>query len=329
MITLGSSKPRVRTVTKRQSSKFTNYYFVAIPRNEDTYYASVGLLFVTPEDKTALNIHEDFIRNKINASQELFTHREAIPEVFLNKELQLLTLLLSSTNNRVNKSSSLWLLLRRLYVLKRELFPSLHFDYLDLCLESAQQHISNYYCWNTLRWFYDFATNEEKDAILVGTRSFCYRHLKDSSSWYTYSSFLSQSYASEDFNRNEYMRHCEKYGLRHHALQCSEGPDEKRLISEIIEIKSYIDRVEVLDSPPYICILKLLRNVSPNKRLDLFEDWNQETANMEKENAYAALRTPSSPLLEDQEDDLLLRIKFQRLKIKLQFMQNLLKEGFR
>lgn len=71
---------------------------------------TVGFLLTTPENKTVYNVHEDLLKRYFQDNSVL-----VIPDLLV-KEVRLIQRLCSS-NNRINKSSSLWILYRKLFVL--------------------------------------------------------------------------------------------------------------------------------------------------------------------------------------------------------------------
>ena len=151
----------------------------------DLFIMTLGKLMTTPNDQTNLKRHEKYMLEILEQS----------PSV-LNVNQSLVGLLLSSTDQRLNKSSMLWFYYKKLVVLKKQnsTSPDLGDHVEQVCLKSAKNHFANYYCWNTIRWIFDNELNDnKKSAIFSQVFQFCRSNFTDCSAWDTLAYFSKQS----------------------------------------------------------------------------------------------------------------------------------------
>ncbi|SCU97735.1 LAMI_0F11166g1_1 [Lachancea mirantina] len=253
------------------------------PLNQESYLASVALLFTSPENRSALNCHDIIISKVLETEREAYTDYWSIPSIFLQKEFLFLRALLTCSLNRINKSSSLWLLLRKIYVIYKERFSILNLDFQSVFQRSAEQHFSNYYCWNTVRWFYDVEGIESKLALLNQTKEFSFKHIKDVSAWSALAYMACRTHSREEFHDSEYRRLGSHFQveIQRNGFKNDTSLLPKRL-SLIEEIKTYIELAEVREWPPYFCLWCLMSLEGKNKVLDIFEDWYNQLLDFER-----------------------------------------------
>ena len=233
--------------------------------------------------------------------------------------MQLLTLYLTSNLNRVNKSSSLWLLFRKLHVLRAELFPKLNFDFWILFTRSATCHFSNYYCWNSLRWLFDVQTVEVRSSLLKLTRDFCFANPKDSSAWWTLQYMLRNCPNAQQFSVSHFndLRH--EFGFKPTSFALTAlDIDYERYFDDILE---FIDYAEVKEWPPFLCLESLLFRMPHKWKNARFKKWWQDIRSFEAEQFEIAIESPIRlPHTGTFENDLLL----QRLAASLVLKKKLL-----
>lgn len=227
----------------------------------DVYYMTLGFMLSTPENKMILDMHEDCLLVLIAESTDT--------RQILEKELLLVQALLTSTRNSLNKSSSMWYLCRKLYLLMEQN----NIESVEISLKylistfrnSAELHISNYYCWNTLRWFFDVIPSHEiKQAIFEMTKSFCLRHISDCSSWDALGYICCQSKEECSNNIENYYFLRRRYSTR--QLNCDEYnqspsilPLFKIEIQPLVdEIVHFIDSLFIKDWTVYLCLLRIV-----------------------------------------------------------------------
>lgn len=238
------------------------------PKDWNTYYSSLGYLLTTPENKTNFSVHYDtFLKLwTIDNTREL-----------LNHELRIIQRLLTSSNNRLNKSSSLWQMYRKLYVLSVGYNDGTNHDYILTFLESGSKHLSNYYCWNASRWFFDILPIDEKKIMIDKVKRFCFKNMKDSSSWDALAYMVCQQRRKADYNIKNYYHLQERKYTEGQWLEFKAD----KIFSEIIHL---IDSFSVTEVPPFLCSHAIMVNFPDLKIITKFlEKWKSDIKNFEQE----------------------------------------------
>ncbi|CAI4045059.1 Ecm9p SKDI_11G2160 [Saccharomyces kudriavzevii IFO 1802] len=283
------------------SDQKLNYVF-----DENIYFMTIGLLLTTPENKTIHNIHEQLLRKYFQDNSIL-----SIPNLFV-KEVRLVQRLLCSSSNRINKSSSLWILYRKLYVLslgaKTPVFP----DFCFLFNSSASQHFSNYYCWNTARWFYDNSTFDKKKELFDLTKRFCFQHIKDCSSWSTLAYMVCQQKLKNVYNIHDFQRLTSSFDLQIKPNKADldfQIPGADVFPRELVE---WIDNTYVADWPPYLCFLQITElNLYPGISIDsVLSTWKTQVQIFEEKCGCIKLKNNAPVVPEQFTSDLLISVNF-------------------
>ncbi|KAI3402572.2 hypothetical protein KGF56_004664 [Candida oxycetoniae] len=143
----------------------------------DAYYMTLGYLISTNEHHTIIKLHSRIVNILQNYDQDL----------------ELISCFLTCRMSRINKSSSLWVLLQRL-ILKshQETRPCLDPKYMLRAIKSCDLHFSNYYGNSFLRWYSaidetGIAKRAEWFDVFV---SLCHSKLSDSSLWSSFNFIL-------------------------------------------------------------------------------------------------------------------------------------------
>ncbi|KAH3679958.1 hypothetical protein WICMUC_000701 [Wickerhamomyces mucosus] len=166
---------------------------------KDLFYVTIGYLLITNENNTILNIHEDIIFDLIETQLSKLIiipgedTRIEDKNSFLIKEVLFLQSLLTSNIPKINKSSSLWYLFKKLQLitLDRRLLildsPSYEFIFFQSALTSAKRHTNNYYSWQFVKGL----INTSK--VLTGCKfilsstdtieAYAKSHLNESAAW--------------------------------------------------------------------------------------------------------------------------------------------------
>ncbi|SCV01364.1 LAME_0G15742g1_1 [Lachancea meyersii CBS 8951] len=248
----------------------------------DTYFATLGLLLTTPEDRTNLNLHEAIILQRLKEESEHQGKLTKEGHIFLAREIMAVMLLLTSSLNRVNKSPSLWLLYRKLFTILKELFPAFEVDYQRLFLTSAERHFSNFYCWNTFRWVYDLESPSTQAQLLTAVWDFSSQHPKDSSAWWALGHSVLNLSALSEYSSKDYNSLRSRFGFEqspHHASEVNSVGELTQYSSEIIK---FIEIGEVSDWPPFGCLARLLRYVTEKDQAQFLQKWYNEIQAFEK-----------------------------------------------
>lgn len=242
--------------------------FLASPKNWNTYYSSLGYLLTTPENKTNFNVHyETFF--KLWAVDHI--------EELLNHELKMVQRLLTSSNNRLNKSSSLWQMYRKLHVLSLDNNDKTNHDYILTFLESGSRHFSNYYCWNTSRWFFDALPINEKKIMLDEIKRFSFKNLKDCSSWDALSYMICQQRKKSNYNIKNYHQLREQYYTEYQWPEF----EVEEILAEIIHL---IDSFSVTELPPFLCCRTIAVNFPESQILaKSLKKWTSDVEKFEHE----------------------------------------------
>lgn len=238
--------------------------------NLDTYYSTIGFLLTTPENKTALNTHVDSLIGLIKT--ECCDNENSSD--LLQKEMTLTGRLLTSSNNRLNKSSSLWCLYRKLYILSKSYNMKIE-DCVSIFMNSASRHFSSYYCWATARWFFDVIPQTEKEILVNATKRFCFHNFKDSSSWNALSYMICQQRTKSMFNIHDFERLQKNLGLTGDLLEKASW-QHLNADSFFSEIMKFIDTVTIVEWPPFLCLLTIAKTFPEITVSRLLTNWRKD-----------------------------------------------------
>ncbi|CAG61838.2 unnamed protein product [Nakaseomyces glabratus] len=270
--------------------------------NNDTYLATVGLLLTTPENKTIINLHYKCLL-ELCADDTKALQREV---VYLQR-------LLSCTNNRINKSSSLWLLYKKLYI---QFNKTITFNVNTTLIKSAENHFSNYYAWNFARWYYINTTIEERSSLLTRTRYFCNTHFKDSAAW---SAFMFMLLPIDDSHEKFLAENCLTDSLDHKSQ-----PLEQEFVEK--EVRSVINRIDILQCPewsPFALVLAATKHMRGCPLHDIFVKWKQEINQYEAQNDTIKF-FHRQPMFDKNDTNILSRQLFMHIAYKKTLLDKLL-----
>lgn len=160
----------------------------------EAYYCTFGYLLTTNENHSLITLHE-CIFFKLQDIDE----SDSNGAISLESEFKLITALLTSRLKKINKSSSLWLWLKKISIML--IFKDIVLDEVDLktianftklidsILKASELHFANYYASNFLRWCIRMvklnSVRAEELLGLIATRltKLCRLHLTDVSMW--------------------------------------------------------------------------------------------------------------------------------------------------
>jgi len=144
----------------------------------DYYYMTLGYLITTNENHTIITLHELLLHKLCHE------HGNWV----LDNEIELISVFVSSRLKRVNKSSSLWLLMRKLSILAilHRSNEDIQQKFLDRVFMSCQFHFANYYANTFLKWYTGISVVlGQEDYIGERLKTACHQNLKDCSLWST------------------------------------------------------------------------------------------------------------------------------------------------
>lgn len=256
---------------------------------------TTGLLLTTPENKTVYNIHEKLLKEYFQDNSIL-----DIPNL-LFKEIRLVQRLLCSSNNRINKSSSLWILYRKLFVLSLYARTSISSDLLFVFYSSGSQHFSNYYCWNTARWLYDNLTDNKRIELFSLTKRFCFQHVKDCSSWSALAYMVCQQEQKKTDNIRDFQRLSSSFNIPVKLDKVDLNFQIQHMDTFIQELVKWIDRTYAADWPPYLCLLQILKlNITLGIDVDsVLSTWKNEILNFEENSGHIKMNN-NIPIVPEQ-----------------------------
>lgn len=163
-----------------------------------TFSALFGLMLTTNGYHTMLNFHESLVWKR---------YAEEKDKKFLMIDFDVVTSLLSSRLKRINKSSSLWFLCKKLTVfliydplLKDEDATKIFHQLVNRVFSSSEHHFANYYAMDFLKWcirmnyvFLGMETNPKIRTMILRMNEYvlellmnhCHMHITDTSLWTT------------------------------------------------------------------------------------------------------------------------------------------------
>lgn len=226
------------------------------------YILTIGMLLTTNENHTAINIHDDIVWRLLYCEQIANANTVLSKDTFLRNELFFLRTLLNSDVNKLNKSSSYWHLLKKLFIfvhgtnswsgIERNFF-------IDTVLVSAKMHRSNYYAWNFLR----FMTNVYKaqgdksnfDRCMLEVINFCKMNRDDSSAWACFTDIV-------EVNMNELKMTTWEYN-RNHSIPLTLSCEKIFLVApsikeRLMSLSKWLWDSKCLAEVPYYAFRRLL-----------------------------------------------------------------------
>ncbi|CDR39651.1 CYFA0S03e05754g1_1 [Cyberlindnera fabianii] len=182
----------------------------------ELYLVTIGMMLTTNENHSVISIHDDIVMKMLSCSPHKNFCTDIIlePSSFLLRELFLLQTLLNSNIAKINKSSSLWCLLRKLFIYVDSTrsfnkIPSKFFLYTPLA--SAKMHPSNYYAWNFLTFTINVSKLKATCNFFIectkDVEKFCKQNLTDSSAWSCYTNIIEMNPAALRMTCEEYNKY--------------------------------------------------------------------------------------------------------------------------
>lgn len=198
--------------------KFEEYWYNDNEKLMNTYLMTLGYLLTTNENHTIIRLHE------VTFWQIWKTFPKS--RQFLLSEFEILTAYISSRLKRINKSSSLWMMVKKIAIAlifheiadaKVEDSVELYKVLVNRILKSCEIHFANYYASRFLKWCIRFnftlykntenkaireAMVEMNEIILNSLVVLCHQKLSDVSLWSTLEVYLRE--CSSRLNSSEY-----------------------------------------------------------------------------------------------------------------------------
>ncbi|CCH62021.1 hypothetical protein TBLA_0G00740 [Henningerozyma blattae CBS 6284] len=218
------------------------------------FYCTIGMLVTAPSHQTILNIHEKILRNL------MVILPEQEKSILFQQEVNFCERILSSTSNRLNKSSIFWLYYKKLFIIYCHNFPHLDFSFARTIIKSAELHLSNYYCWNTARWYFDIVAIEGKTDLFNKALEYSISHVSDISSW-DFLTYVTRQIYSTDKNISFFNESCRlqnNMNLSRNYFQFNFEKISAPNLGEISEkVFHLIDYCGISSLPPFLFLLNL------------------------------------------------------------------------
>ncbi|CUS20601.1 LAQU0S01e10330g1_1 [Lachancea quebecensis] len=288
------------------------------------YLATTVLLLITPEDHSNIRRHEELFLSRLKDSNcDGRWKRDKVTEAFVRREIKFVTLCLTSSLARVNKSPSLWLLYRKLYVITDSLFPTIEVNHAMCFSKSAEAHFSNYYSWHTLRWMFDIGPKELKMHLSEATEAFCFRNPKDSSAWWSLSHVLVPSSDAQKHSAAQRNMLRTRYSFPSSSELIPRCASPIEVESKVRNIVKYIDYAEICEYPPFRCLEKLFQVLHQNCQEKYLERWCFQIKMFEREN-FAISESSVVHSNTQIQENLLIQRDFKALVMKKKFVLHML-----
>lgn len=192
----------------------------------------------------------------------------------LRREIVFIQRLLSCTNNKLNKSSSLWVLYKKIY---DRFHSKVTIDVCTTVINSATNHFSNYYAWNSARWFYINGETELHNDLLDETKTFCLKNFKDSAAWSAFLFMLLPNIAAEHEVIQPKYSSPNKFSLINNQHQV----DSEMVDSVATDVADLLDSLMIVEWSPFCFILSIVQLHHSKASQAIMLKWNKQITDFE------------------------------------------------
>ena len=298
-------------VFKEAHALFERYILNVDKRDQltwDDYLMTIGYLLTTSENKMIINIHEECVLRLLLQKKD--------PAQLMRMELLVIERLLTCTRNSVNKSSSLWIWYRKLFILCRN-FKNLDKEKLMIQListirASACLHPSNYYCWTTSRWIFDnMYDTKHKEQLYEMTLEFSLSHPNDCSSWSALCYMICQSRLRLAYNTQDYERLYQRYASSNIGITPKSNHTEVLHLTIDIpkftdKITDYVDTLVIKDWPVFLCLSKVTSTYGGTSVPAYLQTWSEQISEFERNHGSIEFTNRNPIIPKDRSTDLTL-----------------------
>lgn len=220
---------------------------------QELFLMTTGYLITTNENHSILTLHEQIVY-KLSKNDPSF----------IAKEIDLISTFLQSRLKRINKSSSLWLLMKKLTIINEN--NEILYLIIDRAIRSCETHFANYYACNYLRWLSNVLKFQNKTPQLKYLQKqvtrLCKSNLTDVSLWRLLQDLASpgvSSYSIEEYNHlvgivNESLEN--QFRLQNVTNMSDLNPSNTSdLDLDFEEIVKWLLLVECSVETPYRCVV--------------------------------------------------------------------------
>lgn len=232
----------------------------------DIYFSTLGYLVTTNENHTIVRLHELCLL-------ELEEKRDVS---ILELELKFLTCLVNSKLKRINKSSSIWFLIKKIAL--RLIFSDLtntqtqYKMLVDRTFKSIELHFANYYASSFLKWLirYNYQLSGQvhilqdiQNRILGLLIEEAHSKLSDFSLWSSFETYLRVHGGVEDDNAYTYLQEEVSFITQRDLRWEPRQPDDIHLLLVLIDEQiSWLIRIECAVVTPFKSLMNPLVNMS-------------------------------------------------------------------
>lgn len=216
----------------------------------EVYLVTVGYLLTTNENHTIVELHYEVLMllvqikdgngNKQNGNQGV-----------LVAEFEFISGLINSRLKRINKSSSLWFLMKKLTIMFIQQDPKLYDLLVERAFKSLELHFANYYAANFIKWLirYNILTGKDNSSIRHHLQAHCRAKLTDVSIWTTLEVYLTASLGLEP-DILQYT--AEESAVRNPVTSSTGIQDQQKFVEEQIQ---WLLAAECSVITPYRCLI--------------------------------------------------------------------------
>lgn len=232
----------------------------------DIYFSTLGYLVTTNENHTIVRLHELCLL-------ELEEKRD-VP--ILELELKFLTCLVNSKLKRINKSATIWFLIKKIAL--RLIFSDLtntqtqYKMLVDRTFKSIELHFANYYASSFLKWLirYNYQLSGQvhilqdiQNRILGLLIEEAHSKLSDFSLWSSFETYLRVHGGVEDDNAYTYLQEEVSFITQRDLRWEPRQPDDIHLLLVLIDEQiSWLIRIECAVVTPFKSLMNPLVNMS-------------------------------------------------------------------
>lgn len=180
-------KPAVLKIFNECHTRFNTRIRDSLDYSDDAqlremYFVCFGMMVATPGNTTAVKYFYKVVEHIYTGQDRLvMTDAFFLKQRLLTNSIRAIETLLTSNMDKLNASSILWLLYKKMLQLRGH-----HEGSLDTCLQAARVHQGNYYAWQFINHSILNEMGGETDSCISKIRKYCHENTRDSSAWSCY-----------------------------------------------------------------------------------------------------------------------------------------------
>lgn len=172
------------------------------------------------------------------------------------------------------------MLYKKLYTWFYDIVP---IDIVTTLMNSASKHFSNYYAWNSARWFYINGEDNLRDNLLFETKKFCLSNFKDSAAWSALLYILiPDEILPKDYIRSDFARIQDR--KTNSNIKSNLNRNHQLVDSIATEVAQIIDSLVIVEWPPFLFILSISQLMPSLPVHSILEKWRIELSTYTSKN---------------------------------------------